>query len=86
MVEVILNMKDITDPKTYLHKQKLRALSIDPLKEVSAVILITPSGIKYEVATDVNYEEVVYIIQELIDVTYDSMVNWADEVNMYRRH
>lgn len=82
---LLINLKDIQDPRVYLYKHKLRALALDPEGKVDIVILQTPSGISYEIARDISNHELVTLIEDLIDVTYDSMTSWVDLKTIYHR-
>lgn len=79
-----LNLQHITDPLTYLRKQKLRALGL-PDTTVTAIQLITPSGARYELGTMTNLE-LVSLIQELIDVSCDAMTIFCDQRSLYVKH
>lgn len=79
-----LNLQHIPDPLPYLHKQKLRALGL-PDSYVTDVHLITPSGVHYELGTMTNLE-LISIIQELIDASYDAMTIWCEQRSLYVRH
>lgn len=86
MTTLTFNLQHLTDPRAYLHKQKLRALSLDPAKVNETVELITPSGLKYQVAKNISNLELIELIQDLIDATYDAMTEWADQINIYQNH
>lgn len=87
---VVLNLMHIQDgpafgPLMYFRKQKLRALSLPDDYKHDSVLLITPTGVKHTLAENISNLELVELIQELIDVTCDSMTTWADAKSLYRR-
>jgi len=83
---ITLNLTNIADPRVYLYKQKLWALSLDPEATYDKIILIVPSGLSYELAHDITNLELVKLIEDLIDATYDAMTTWAEQKNIYQNH
>ena len=84
-VHLILNLQYITDPRSYLFKQKLKYLALNPAKIVHKVILTTPSGLAYELAENITNADVITLIQDIIDATCDSMTSWS-EITDVRYH
>ena len=80
-----LNLQHITDPLTYLRKQKLLALSLQS-DYTTDVQLITPVGTCHELATNISNIELTELIQLLIDETMDAMTIWCDNKCLYFRH
>jgi hypothetical protein len=80
-----LNLQYITDPLPYLRKQKLRALAL-PSDYTTDVQLITPLGTTHEFTKVTSNLELVELIQELIDVSYDAMAIWCEQRSMYIKH
>jgi len=82
---LIINLQHITDPLSYLRKQKLRALAL-PSDYSTDVQLITPSGLTHELTKVTSNLELADLIQELIDVSYDALTIWCEQKSMYIRH
>ena len=81
----ILNLQYIPDPIPYLHKQKLRAMSLPDDYIYNLISLITPSGVKMNLAENITNEQFINLIQEILDVTYDATTEWADLKNLYAK-
>ena len=80
---ILINLKDIQDPCAYLYKHKLRVLALQGDAVNDIVVLQVPSGTSYEIARNISNHELVKLIEDLIDVTYDAMTTWADQRNIY---
>lgn len=82
---MILDLRNISDPRPYLHKRKLQCLGMNQDQILAELILISPTSKEYILAETITYAEATEIIQSVIDVTYDAMTSFGIETNLYSR-
>ncbi len=83
---ILINLQHINEPLGYLLKHKLRSLSLPDDYVLDRIVLITPAGVKHELASNISNLEFTELIQLLIDETVDALTVWAEQRSIYVRH